>query len=67
MGNKFLTISSNMASGEEISFKVWDANTEQIISMTDVIQFENQASIGTLNEPYMFKNGQAEIGILHIC
>jgi hypothetical protein len=56
-----------MASGEEISFKVWDANTEQIISMTDVIQFENQASIGTLNEPYMFKNGQAEIGILHIC
>jgi len=24
-----------MASGEEISFKVWDANTEQIISMTD--------------------------------
>jgi hypothetical protein len=60
-GLAFLTISSNMASGEDISFKVWDANTEQIISMTDVIQFENQASIGTLNEPYMFKNGQAEI------
>jgi hypothetical protein len=60
-GLLFLTISSNLASGEEISFKVWNANTEQIISMTDVIQFENQTSIGTLNEPYIFKNGQAEI------
>jgi hypothetical protein len=60
-GLVFLTISSNMASGEDITFKVWDANTEQIIVMADVMSFENQAGIGTLTEPYIFKNGQAEI------
>jgi hypothetical protein len=60
-GLVFLTISSNMSSGEDITFKVWDANTEQIIVMADVMSFENQAGIGTLTEPYIFKNGQAEI------
>jgi hypothetical protein len=60
-GLVFLTISSNMSSGEVITFKVWDSNTEQIIVMADVMSFENQAGIGTLTEPYIFKNGQAEI------
>lgn len=60
-GLLFLTISSNLSSGEDITFKAWDANTQQIIQLADTLPFENQANIGTLTEPYIFKNGQAEI------
>ncbi|MDO8897922.1 MAG: T9SS type A sorting domain-containing protein, partial [Bacteroidales bacterium] len=50
----FLTVGSNAASGEQVTFKLWNAQTCQQCNSSAVITFENQALIGNPGAPYIF-------------
>ncbi len=56
----FLTIYSNSTSGEELSFKVWDANQGRLLeaSLNDDlnISFISNDVIGSLSQPGIFSN-----------
>jgi len=56
----FLTLYSNQASGENITFKVWDASTGNIIQLelddNSNLTFLTNEVIGSLNQPAVFSN-----------
>ena len=56
----FLTLYSNQASGENITFKVWDASTGNIIQLelddTPNLTFLTNEVIGSLKQPAVFSN-----------
>lgn len=47
----FMTIHSNQTSGEEVSFKLWDAAACRVMEITDTIPFESDAVIGSAESP----------------
>lgn len=59
----FLTVFSNKASGEQISFRVYDASANAIITINEGIAFENNKSMGTISQPYNIKNNHAPTDI----
>ena len=48
----YFDIVSNVANGEEITFKIYDSGTDMIYACNDTIIFEDLATIGTPFEPY---------------
>ncbi|PKP49485.1 MAG: hypothetical protein CVT92_15165 [Bacteroidetes bacterium HGW-Bacteroidetes-1] len=53
-GLLFLTVGSNTASGEQITFRLWNSESCQECNSPSEITFENQALIGNPGEPYIF-------------
>ncbi len=53
-GAIFLTLGSQLASGETISFKAYLADLDSIVDLNETVSFENMSSIGTLEEPFLF-------------
>jgi PKD repeat protein len=62
-GLVFLSIGSNEASGEIITFKIWDVDLCTDCPVSETITFENQAQIGTPSDPYLFQCGQYELSL----
>ena len=56
----FLTLYSNEAFGEEISFRIWDASQGRVLLSTinglENIAFENNGVIGSFSNPAIFEN-----------
>lgn len=56
----FLTIYSNVNSGENLKFKIWDASQGKILEasaeLNPSITFMNNEVLGTLSKPYIFAN-----------
>ncbi|HTN38877.1 MAG TPA: LamG domain-containing protein, partial [Arachidicoccus sp.] len=52
----FLTVYSNLISGEKIEFRIWDASTGKIYAAVppSPITFSNDAVIGTTRDPVIF-------------
>ena len=48
----YFDIVSNVNSGEEISFKIYDSYTDMIYACNETIVFENNTTIGTPFDPY---------------
>ncbi|MFZ4398657.1 MAG: BACON domain-containing protein [Bacteroidales bacterium] len=53
-GMLFLTIGSNVQSGENVSFKIYLASTDEIVNVTETIAFQNAGEIGTMTAPFNF-------------
>ena len=56
----FLTLYSNQASGESITFKAWDASTGDIVQLdlngNSNLSFLTNGVVGSLNQPAVFSN-----------
>ncbi|SHH56276.1 T9SS type A sorting domain-containing protein [Flavobacterium johnsoniae] len=56
----FLTIYSNVNSGENLKFKIWDASQGKVLEasaeLNPSITFMNNEVLGTLSKPYIFAN-----------
>jgi len=50
----FLTVSSNIQSGEEITFKAYIQSDDLIADIAETLGFENQGEVGTISTPYQF-------------
>ena len=57
----FLTISSNVQSGETITFKAWESATCSECPIAETISFVNQSDIGTISIPFLFHCGLVEL------
>ncbi|MEI7983292.1 MAG: T9SS type A sorting domain-containing protein, partial [Bacteroidota bacterium] len=53
-GTLFLTIGSNIQSGETVTFKIYLASTDQIVDAIETIPFQNQGEVGTMADPFIF-------------
>ena len=53
-GILFLTIGSNIQSGETVTFKIYFASTNEIINANETIPFQNAGDIGTMASPFIF-------------
>lgn len=53
-GALFLTIGSNVLSGETATFKIFLASTNEIVNVNETMPFQNAAEIGTMANPYIF-------------
>jgi hypothetical protein len=51
----YLMIFANEES-EDVSFKIYDNNSDRIITVTDQIEFNNDISMGSQTAPYLFTN-----------
>jgi hypothetical protein len=49
----FLSVASNLTSGETISFKAYLADQDSIVSLNETVQFANMAEIGTFGDPFI--------------
>jgi gliding motility-associated-like protein len=47
-----ITVYSNVAKGESVSFKIYEAATDKIHDPKNIVTFENNAKFGSLNNPY---------------
>lgn len=56
-GLVFLTVSSDVASGEQIELKIWKSNECSECNAIPGFAFVNQAEIGTFLEPYQVRCG----------
>lgn len=54
----FLSIGENSEQGE-ITFKVWIDDLEQMVELTETIAFKPMNTIGTLDNPFVFKTSAA--------
>jgi len=50
----FVTIYGNEASGETVSFQLWDAGACRVMDVTDTILFENETIVGSAENPEKF-------------
>lgn len=53
-GLVFLTVGSNLTSGETITFKAWYSVTGQIADLNETFAFADQGEVGTFDEPFIF-------------
>jgi hypothetical protein len=53
-GTLFLTIGSNVQSGETVTFKIYLASTDQIVDANEMILFQNTSEVGTMANPFIF-------------
>lgn len=53
-GLVFLTVGSNLTSGETITFKAWYSVTGQIADLNETFAFTDQGEVGTFDEPFIF-------------
>jgi gliding motility-associated-like protein len=58
-----LFIYSNIAQGESLTFKVYDAGQDSVYTLSNTITFQQNASFGTSNVPYQLKNNNAPTSI----
>ncbi|MCE1202947.1 MAG: hypothetical protein LWX09_12720, partial [Bacteroidia bacterium] len=52
-GRIFLTISSNEAQGESVTFKAWLSSTAQVVNLNENLSFTNQAQVGNWLQPFI--------------
>ena len=50
----FVTIYSNQPSGETVTFQLWDAAACRVMDVSDTISFENDAIVGSADDPEKF-------------
>jgi hypothetical protein len=60
-GISFLTISSNVQSGESVTFKAWRSQLCDECPVSETIPFVNQTEIGTMATPFEFHCGLVEL------
>jgi len=60
-GILFLTISSNLQSGETVTFKAWKSATCEECPVAETMPFVNQSEVGTVNNPFEFHCGLVEL------
>lgn len=53
-GTLFLTIGSNLSSGENITFKVFLSSINEVVNVNEIMPFQNAGEIGTMANPYKF-------------
>ena len=53
-GMLFLTIGSNVQSGELVTFKIYRSATDQVINAIETFSFQNSAEMGTMSNPFIF-------------
>ncbi len=53
-GKLFMTIGSDVYSGEDISFKAYIASQNIIVNVNESVSFVSQSEIGTLLDPFVF-------------
>ncbi|MCZ7609348.1 MAG: T9SS type A sorting domain-containing protein [Ignavibacterium sp.] len=56
-GKLYLSISSNSASGETITFKAWRSSSCEELPVLETITFQDNQIIGTYNQPFQFHAG----------
>jgi len=56
-GTLFMTIGSNLQSGETVTFKVYLASANEILDANETIPFQNQGETGTMANPFIFTYG----------
>ncbi|WP_258099577.1 cadherin domain-containing protein [Marinoscillum pacificum] len=59
-----LTVYSNTISGEDISFKIYDEDNDQIIDATTVLAFQDDASYGTPSVPQVIRNNHPPVNLV---
>lgn len=52
----YLIIYSNQSIGELVDFKIYDSSSNTFIDLNNSLSFEENASFGTANAPYLFTN-----------
>ena len=63
-GNLFLTITSNVQSGETITFKAWKSSPQcEECLIAETMPFVNQSEIGAMNNPFEFHCGMTQLSI----
>jgi hypothetical protein len=60
-GMVFLTISSNIQSGETVTFKAWKSAECEECPIAETIQFINMSEVGTISNPFKFNCGLTEL------
>jgi hypothetical protein len=53
-GFVFLTVGSNLTSGETITFKAWYSVTGQVADLNESFDFADQGEVGNFDEPFIF-------------
>ncbi|MDP3462008.1 MAG: T9SS type A sorting domain-containing protein [Bacteroidales bacterium] len=53
-GLVFLTVGSDIQSGETITFKAWYSVTGQVADLNEIIEFQDAGEVGTFNDPFIF-------------
>ena len=51
----FLTVGSNIQSGEKVSFKIYLSATDNIMDASDTVTFQSNAEVGTMADPFIIK------------
>jgi len=59
----FLTITSNVASGETVTFKAWNSATCEECPIAETLPFIDQSEIGTIANPFAFHCGSVQLCI----
>ena len=59
----FLTITSNVQSGETITFKAWKSATCEECPVGETMPFVNQSEVGTMGSPFEFHCGIVPLSI----
>ena len=54
-----LNVYSNLAFGDQVTFKYYQASTQQIFNLLDTITFDQSATLGTVNTPFELVNNHA--------
>ncbi len=54
-GLVFISIGSNLASGEEVRFEIWDSETGNVCVGAHTIDFLNNSVLGTIANPYIIE------------
>ncbi len=54
-GLLFMTVSSNVASGELVTLKIWNPDFCESCTAVQAFTFENQLQLGTLDEPFIIE------------
>lgn len=56
-GILFLTIGSNLQSGENITFKIYLSSSDQVVDANESFPFQNSGEMGTMSDPFIFTFG----------
>ncbi len=59
----FLTITSNVASGETVTFKAWKSATCEECPIAETLPFIDQSEIGAFTDPFAFHCGSVQLCI----
>jgi hypothetical protein len=59
----FLVIYSNLSSGEKVKFQIYDAVLDSVFDSADSLVFANNATVGTVSNPYVVSTNHAPTNI----